>query len=1460
MRLKRNIVTSIFAGVFILIALLGIFQLASSAYDRFSADGMHWIFLVLFGVAVLLFFIGCFFLRENAKMRFLQDEKAGLIIAEGIISVALVGITFFNFMSTSVEAAIWISGFLVLTFAVCRIMGGRICGLAGLGFTFFLVFFILGGEWYPFSTDDMTRLYSVLIPFLVFLIMTKYIIPQFAKNSAIVVVAVLILAAIFGTAIVINPVVLFLAVGCVVALLFSRIRTVDTTVTRGPVMAVIFLVLSAGCTFGMSILLEKDFASLFSFTNNQAFEEVMSSGDWFTFIFDRFGDMFNITHHSFDYSIYPLLLMVLTAIGGLAAIRRKLSPIGPMLLLYISTVIGYMISAEPGANCVYADFLPGIFAAYGLFYLFLPEFLSKFEDDDSSDAYEVDDVKPMAEAATFTVNPEPVNIAPMPDSAAQNSALNNMTAPDSAANSGLSGNAASQNNINGSTDPGVGADMKKKTPPPTLVPAPTPTHQAEDTSSFFEWHVSEEFVREDKLKKERQAARERSYQMAKEREAAKERGEEVPEFIPEQIPTIVDTLEEEKPSRVVYVEQEIGNTHAPVAPPVYQEKEDEPQYNVLGFKEEDPEQSLKSAFKPDSDTIIMSGYQHKKSSANPDLLDSPTEPFSTFESFAPQDLVTNPLHGTDPDPLSSPAADLLTAINGAEVPTVEIPDVPPAGEAVTKTAIAGAPDAGDELASVAKDFVGDGVDKTVMPGEDEQLDNLLERLDMSDSIKRMNASARADMADVIEHPVDPTEAEVVLDSRDYNFGNDDGEYGEVPTVSDLEDKWRAEEQLQATPETEIPDVVSAEETAEIHTENVNSTDGMMGFDFTGFGVQTDFDSNPESEFDNANSTVSAGVPESEETGMFASESDSLISSGVPESEESDPYSDGSEWMFDAGPNDDKLGADVGKQDVPEGILGEGTGLAAYPEGILGEGIGSNISPEDMFDMSPQPDRSGGASEMMFSDASESMFSPSLQPDQSGESVMMFSDAPDDNLNSTMESDQPFEPDHIVTDAPELVILPTPEESPAFGQQPFGNVGFTENVDAGPAPIMRPDQSYEAENAIKTNNPEIVQTIENSEKASESTYSGYNNSPGVSDGYYQDDLPPILSPYEPFGLVHVPPDVTIGKDKSVAEPEPAVSEAPAIEPISEPEPVMASEPVFESVPEPTIEPIPEPEPVMASEPVFESVSEPTIEPIAEPEPVMAAEPVFESIPEPEPVAPAPEFKPTPASLQEVQPESVPVSVVRPEPVVAAAPEFEPILKPFNEEPAAETSTVFEPAPELAAETSMAFEPAPELAVEPTPIFETAPEPAVEPAQVYESALEQPSENFESMSFKDMASRSVRKFEPERIERPTAATQQEAPEIQPVVNHTNESPVYTFTSKDVNIDVAEEEKVLGIPKPGRHSYKVHHESQNEDIEERKRPFAAELDHYDWDMKQKPIHTEEVVTRTVGGTRSYHKIIIK
>ena len=98
--------------------------------------------------------------------------------------------------------------------------------------------------------------------------------------------------------------------------------------------------------------------------------------------------------------------------------------------------------------------------------------------------------------------------------------------------------------------------------------------------------------------------------------------------------------------------------------------------------------------------------------------------------------------------------------------------------------------------------------------EEEQLSNLLNRLDMAEPIKRMNESAQEDMADVIERDEEKVELSEALplkpskstlpkyqkpkfdfDIQQVSIPLDDqysniSEYDEVPTIHDLENQWK----------------------------------------------------------------------------------------------------------------------------------------------------------------------------------------------------------------------------------------------------------------------------------------------------------------------------------------------------------------------------------------------------------------------------------------------------------------------------------------------------------------------------------------------------------------------------------------------------------------------------------------------------------------------------------------------
>lgn len=144
--------------------------------------------------------------------------------------------------------------------------------------------------------------------------------------------------------------------------------------------------------------------------------------------------------------------------------------------------------------------------------------------------------------------------------------------------------------------------------------------------------------------------------------------------------------------------------------------------------------------------------------------------------------------------------------------------------------------------------------------EETQLNNLLERLDMSEPIKRMNESAQEDIADVIEREEEQVELSEALPLRpsksalpkykkpDFdlkmeplNIPLDDqfstiSEYDEVPTVHDLENQWKNNSkpviETVATNIEEMPvenpdSVVNQKEEPEtVHSEQIVKKNGM----------------------------------------------------------------------------------------------------------------------------------------------------------------------------------------------------------------------------------------------------------------------------------------------------------------------------------------------------------------------------------------------------------------------------------------------------------------------------------------------------------------------------------------------------------------------------------------------------------------------------------------------------------
>ena len=234
------------------------------------------------------------------------------------------------------------------------------------------------------------------------------------------------------------------------------------------------------------------------------------------------------------------------------------------------------------------------------------------------------------------------------------------------------------------------------------------------------------------------------------------------------------------------------------------------------------EGAVHSSFTPEADSVLGGGARAKYESSEA-LLDG-------------ADIGLDP---TSDDDQKEKVEELISAIEHTVVPSVDLPEISDLTdisyddegddkdddsddsmmnirealsdkESLANEGLKAVDDMSGRLSAAAM-TLGAHTAGVMTKGEDEELDNLLDRLDMSEGIRRMTESAREDMADVIEQDADvdkEEESEVVLSNEDYDFGADD-EYGEVPTVSDLEDRWRLEAEMADTKDADIPDVVAA---------------------------------------------------------------------------------------------------------------------------------------------------------------------------------------------------------------------------------------------------------------------------------------------------------------------------------------------------------------------------------------------------------------------------------------------------------------------------------------------------------------------------------------------------------------------------------------------------------------------------------------------------------------------------
>ncbi|MBQ6538338.1 MAG: hypothetical protein IJL75_05480, partial [Eubacterium sp.] len=347
MRLRRNLITVLIAFVYVVLMAYAFMTTAARVYENFQSDGMGLILTGAVVVALLAFFICAYFIKGRSVLERVQDEKAGLIIVEAIVVVGLIGAAFFLNNGDGSGKGLWIAGMLVATFAVCRVLGGRLCGIFGLACQFALMMSLYQSTSASLLAEEFLNVFCLIVPFFIFIIFIRYVIPAFSGSVVMLVFADCLMGLVFAMAILFNPMAIWLALGCVLSLYQSFGKDAENPLTKGFMIGFMILVFTAVLVFVFSLVLGKNPTAIFNIQFNEMFNLSLSDGTIYDFCINKLSNALDAFLLSpYKYGVFPAILLLFGVVGGVFTGVRKSSSFAPMLFVMIGVIVSY-ISISP---------------------------------------------------------------------------------------------------------------------------------------------------------------------------------------------------------------------------------------------------------------------------------------------------------------------------------------------------------------------------------------------------------------------------------------------------------------------------------------------------------------------------------------------------------------------------------------------------------------------------------------------------------------------------------------------------------------------------------------------------------------------------------------------------------------------------------------------------------------------------------------------------------------------------------------------------------------------------------------------------------------------------------------------------------------------------------------------------------------------------------------------------------
>lgn len=362
MILKRNLFTILYSIFFLLLMGAGF---AIQIGLLLSNEAESYLNVCILVLGLIIFLLASFFIKEKGIMQAVESGDLLYVILEIVlVAASAAGIVYLNF-----DRSAWplILLMLLLTYATARFLGGRLCGIFGLLLS---LFYLVGTNGYTVVDQEFFDCFCFLVPFMLFLLIVHVLTPKFGGNGFLIISSYFILSVLFTFAIVVNPVVFILLLGCVFALIFGRARQGGIS-SSGPVLA--------GVLFGSTLLFL--LAAWFFLGDLLTLPEWSVDGTLFsgdslssvTYIQDKYAASMSRLYEPFASGIFPSVLLFMSAAAGYYAIRKKASGVGPLCLSLVFLAGIYFLFGEYKSSFYYMIYFLPVFAAYGMTNALLPE-------------------------------------------------------------------------------------------------------------------------------------------------------------------------------------------------------------------------------------------------------------------------------------------------------------------------------------------------------------------------------------------------------------------------------------------------------------------------------------------------------------------------------------------------------------------------------------------------------------------------------------------------------------------------------------------------------------------------------------------------------------------------------------------------------------------------------------------------------------------------------------------------------------------------------------------------------------------------------------------------------------------------------------------------------------------------------------------------------------------------------